>query len=317
MTFGSRLGKVSKLPLLSPYQKRSFLTCRQPMHNQAYRHILYALLLWATSGIVMAQQRPYGEVGIAVGGMNYIGDLNNQSMLGRVNMAGEVFFRYNINNRWAVHIGGAYGHIEGGNPDVQPLRNLSFRSAVWEGSVRAEFNFVSFGLSTVEYPFTPYLFAGLGVLGFNPKAQYTDPATGTTSWVALEPLGTEGQHSDLCPDVYPYNLLTVCMPFGLGFKFRPSKVFSVAIEYGFRKTWTDYLDDVSTVYVDPAVFADNPTAAALYDRAAELDGGTRNSTGTQRGDDSLNDWYSFFNVSIAISGEILFGWTRSKRCTTD
>ena len=274
-------------------------------------------MLMAVSSSYAQRQRPYGEVGLSGGGMNYIGDLNGQSLLGKVNPAGNLFFRYNLNERLAVNIGATYGIIEGGNPDVQEWRNLSCRSSIWEGSVRAEFNFVAFGLAQVQYRTTPYLFVGLAVTGFNPRAQYTDPATGSISWVDLEPLGTEGQHSDLYPSVYPYSRAIVTMPFGLGFKARFSSSVVMAFEYGFRKTWSDYLDDVSTVYVDPAIFADNPTAAALADRSAEVKGGSPNAIGTQRGDDSLNDWYAYFNFSIAFSSEFLFGWSRPKRCTTD
>ena len=275
------------------------------------------MLMTVSSSLYAQHTRPYGEVGLAGGGMNYIGDLNGQSMLGKVNPAGNLFVRYNLNDRWAINVGGAFGFIEGGNPDVQAWRNLSFRSSVIEGSVRAEFNFVAFGMTQVQYRTTPYLFVGLAVMNFNPQAQYTDPATGLTQWVDLEPLGTEGQHSDRYPTVYPYSRTIVIMPFGLGFKARFSSSVVVAFEYGFRKTWSDYLDDVSTVYADPAIFAENPTAAALADRSAEVEGGTPNAIGTQRGDDSLNDWYAYFNFSIAFSSEFLFGWAKPKRCTTD
>lgn len=266
----------------------------------------------------MAQrQKPYGEIGLAGGGMTYIGDLNNQSLFGKVSLGGSLYFRYNFDDRWAVSISGGYGGLEGGNPDAQAWRNLSFQTSLWEAGVRAELNFVKFGFGVEQYATTPYLFVGIGVFGFNPQGRYTDAETGESRWVDLEPLGTEGQHSDLYPDSYPYGLTTVCLPFGLGFKARLYDFIVVSIEYGFRKTWTDYLDDVSTVYVDPAIFEGNAVAAAMADRSAEVEGRTLNAVGMQRGDDSLKDWYSYFNVSLAVGTDFLFAWAKRKRCYND
>ena len=109
------------------------------------RIIVLMLLLWGGSAIaqnVLARS----EVGLSFGGMNYLGDLNDQSMLGKVDWACGVSARLNFDSRWAMAIGGVYGHIGGGNPDVVYRRNLSFRSPVVEGSIRAEFNFFPYGL---------------------------------------------------------------------------------------------------------------------------------------------------------------------------
>lgn len=276
---------------------------------------MLALLL--TSSVMAQRQRPYAEIGVAGGAMNYIGDLNNQTLFGKVSPAASLFVRYNFDDRWAFTVSGAYGGLEGGNPDVLTWRNLSFKTTLWEAGVRAELNFVKFGFGVEQYRTTPYLFVGFAVFSFNPKAQYTDTLSGKTHWVELEPLGTEGQHSDLYPDAYPYGLTTVCMPFGLGFKARLNDFLVFSFEYGFRKTWTDYIDDVSTRYVDPVIFEDNPVALALYDRSAEVQNGHRNAVGIVRGDDSLNDWYSYFNVTLSVDTDLLFGWAKKKRCYND
>ena len=88
---------------------------------------------------------------------------------------------------------------------------------------------------------------------------------------------------------------------------------SLTAEYGFRKTWTDYLDDVSTTYVGSEVLLagvqDGVLAAALADRSE-----VPNAVGIKRGDDSLDDWYSYFNLSLGMNLDMLFGWMRSKRC---
>ena len=201
--------------------------------------------------------------------MNYIGDLNGQSMLGSVNGAAGAFFRMKFGDRWALSIGGSYGHVE--SHDYMAWRNLSFHSYVGEAYMRMEFNFWPYGLFGTDYHWTPYLFGGLGVFSFNPKAQWTDPNTGETAWHELRPLCTEGQGLSAYPDRSTYSLLQLDMPFGLGVKLMPNKKFTIAVEYGFRKTWTDYLDDVSTTYVDNELLHDvyGDASAGLADRSDE------------------------------------------------
>lgn len=258
------------------------------------------------------------EVGISMGGMNYIGDLNDQSMFGRVNLSGGVSARINFDSRWALAFNGIYGHIEGGNPDVIYRRNLSFRSSIIEGGLRAEFNFFPYGIMmATQKRSTPYIFCGLSLFKFNPQALYTDPLGGS-AWYDLQPLATEGQGTTAFPDRQRYQLLEVAMPFGVGYRWRLSPSVHISAEYGWRKTWTDYLDDVSTTYVGEEVLSSqsdaNPMSVILADRSGEVEPGYVNAPGIKRGDDSLKDWYSYFSVTISFSAELLFGWMRGKVC---
>ena len=254
------------------------------------------------------------ELGFTVGGMNYIGDLNKQSMFGQVNLGAGLLGRYNLSDRWALAFTASYGRLAGGNPDVDALRNLSFRSDIWEGALRAEFNFVSFGFSGISLHTTPFLFCGFGVFHFNPQARYSNPLSGEQSWVDLQPLHTEGQGLDAYPGRNPYPLFEVMFPFGFGFKMALSKSVSLVLEYGFRKTWTDYIDDVSTTYVGEEALGYGSLAAALADRSGEVQSGYVNAVGIQRGDASLDDWYAYFNFSLAFNLNTLFGWMKSKTC---
>jgi hypothetical protein len=250
------------------------------------------------------------------GGMNYIGDLNNESALTLPRLAAGVGVRYRLDNRWALRLEASYGQI-GCDEDYNELRNLSFRSDILEGALLAEFNFAPFGSGATERLWTPYLFGGLGVFHFNPMAQYT-LGDGEVHWAELQPLCTEGQGSTLYPDRKAYPLMQLCLPFGVGVKVRLGKVFSLAAEYGFRKTWTDYLDDVSKTYVGSDLLishsSDGALAAQLADRSGEVREGYVNAVGIKRGDDSLDDWYAYLHISIGISFDAMFGWMRSKRC---
>jgi len=107
---------------------------------------------------------------------------------------------------------------------------------------------------------TPYGF--IGVAGFlnNPEAQA--PATDLQGnslpeagkWVKLRPLGTEGQYSTLDPTdanygIKPYKVAQIAIPFGIGIRLKLNQVMDFSAEWGFRYTFTDYLDDVSRNYV--------------------------------------------------------------------
>lgn len=271
-----------------------------------------SLLLLALLPLLAHTQslRKDAEIGLMLGAMNYIGDLNSQSMLGKVNPAASAIFRYDFHSRWAVQFGIAYGNVEGGNPDDIELRNLSFRSHVIEGSLTVQFNFVPYQNGAYAQRFTPYMFAGIGVFGFNPKAMYNG------SWYELQPLCTEGQGLAQFPDRKPYSLVQLCVPFGLGLKCRIGKYFTVGAEYGFRKTWTDYLDDVSTTYVDAALLSSNTEAMAaiLSDRSGEYELDHAYPAGTQRGDDSLNDWYAFFGLSITVKLNVFDAFRKHQKC---
>jgi len=282
------------------------------------RLLLPLILLMVTLPLGAQNILGRSEVGLMGGGMNYIGDLNDQSMFGKVNLAAGLIARLNLDTRWSLAIGGSYGHVEGGNPDVIKRRNLSFRSPVAEGYLRAEFNFFPYGLGSATLKrATPFIFLGVGAFKFNPMALYTDPSSGQSQWYALQPLGTEGQGSKDYPDRVKYQLFKICMPFGIGYRWRLARNMHLTVEYGWRKTWTDYLDDVSTTYVAPSSLgggSEGGMAATLADRSGEVEPGYVNAPGIKRGDDSLNDWYSFFNVSFSFSAEMLFGWMRGKTC---
>lgn len=279
-------------------------------------HIAFLFLLLAALSARAQMWLGKSDIGFTIGGMNYIGDLNNQSMFGTVNLAYGGMYRLNFDERWSMRIDIDYGHVEGGNPDYIARRNLSFRSYIFEGALRAEFNFFPFSMRDDHYVWTPYIFAGLGFFAYNPKAYFTDPLSGESDWYELQPLGTEGQGSPVVPDRTPYTLKQLAMPFGIGFKYHPSKSFTLSVEYGFRKTWTDYIDDVSTTYVDNEQLAYymGEITAGLADRSSEVEPGYVNAAGMKRGDDSLDDWFAYFNVSFTVSLDFIFGWMLKKKC---
>ena len=279
------------------------------------KHLLPLLALLTLSPLGATAQRGgllgRSELVMAGGIMSYLGDLNNQSAFGEIHPAAGAGLRCRLDNRWSVRLQGSYGTISA-MTDCIESRNLSFRSRLSEAALLAEFDFRPYGSGATESQWTPYIFGGLAVFHYNPETQYTD-MTGTVRWAYLQPLHTEGQGTAAYPDRHPYTLTQLSLPFGVGLRCRLGKNLSLTAEYGFRKTWTDYLDDVSTTYVGADLLQseveEGGLAARLADRSTNA-----NAVGIKRGDDSLDDWYSYLNLSLGINMEMLFGWLRSKKC---
>lgn len=244
------------------------------------------------------------SAGIMIGGANYMGDLSRNSRAMHFKETGPaagIFGRYGINDFVSVKLGLNYARISGADDNANDadvnLRNLSFRSDIFELAITGELNISGYQPYGLYNTFSPYLFLGVSVFSFNPKANYLD------EWVALQPLGTEGQ--GLIPGLTPYNRVSFAIPFGIGAKYAVTDKLNVGIEIGARRTFTDYLDDVSGNYVEYSeLLAGNGTlAAALGNRSGELGAGEPFSvpTGTQRGDDARKDWFFIMGITASYN----------------
>ncbi len=268
--------------------------------------ILLALL--AFPAMLRAQ---HTEVGLFLGTSFYLGDLNPKGLFKQSQPAFGAMARYNMNWHWAVRgqvtIGWLKANDALSDDPAQIYRNLSFKSIVADFSATLELNFLRFRPGDPKTPFTPYIFGGICLFKFNPKADISDSTYvfgGVPYFVkggsyALQPLGTEGQNT---PDnqLQKYSLTQVGIPFGAGVKFNVGEHFIIGAEWTFRKTFTDYLDDVSGNYADPIKLAaqNDGTSAALSDRSIPNPLEPASNIGRQRGNAKTKDWYSFAGVTI-------------------
>lgn len=236
------------------------------------------------------------EMGPMIGGSYYTGELNRMGHFKQMNLAAGLIFRYNINPRLAFRANAFYGNVQGddklGKTDFAKNRNLSFKSMILEVAAGVEFNYYQYQMSNREHGITTYMFVEVAGFYMNPKAN--DQGT----WVALQPLGTEGQGNG--KKRYPLTQLSI--PFGLGVKFNLGKGVAMSFEYGLRLTFTDYIDDVSGVYVDKDKLSNSngPLAATLADRSLQPLGANGSNTGYRRGDPNDKDWYSFFGMMLTF-----------------
>jgi hypothetical protein len=254
------------------------------------KKIIFCTLIWTFVWSSTFAQR--SEVGGFVGGSFYLGDLNPTRVFSQTQFAAGAVYRYNLTTRWAIRGNAFWGTVAGDDKKFDNPRNLDFRSRINEFSIQAEINFFTFFTGSQHHRFTPYVFAGAGLFSFNPQGSYIDE-NGKKQWVDLQELGTEGQFLPFS-EVKPYNLVQMCFPFGLGFKYSLNRTFSIGAEWGMRFLFTDYLDDVGGFYIDLAEFTD-AMAAKMSDRR-----NIENGWGDlgRRGSSNKRDWYSFAGVTL-------------------
>ena len=248
------------------------------------------------------------ELGIQLGTAWYVGDLNPGNMLRSMShLTRGGFYRHNINTRWSVRGQFLQGRIEAWDDDQsngwQQNRNLHFRNQINEYSLTTELNFRDHAVGNPKRNLVPFLYAGVAIYTHDPEGQDI-----YGNWQPLQPMGTEGQ--GWFEDVSNYLNWGVAVPYGLGWKGNLGSGMSIQFEWGARKTWTDYLDDVSTVYMNPSLLreARGQTAVQFADRSLDDLSSSQGPESFQRGDPGRNDRYGYFLFSL--------GFRVSKKATT-
>jgi len=158
-----------------------------------------------------------------------------------------------------------------------------------------EINFLPYEIGSRRKPGTPYLFMGISYFKMNPMGQYND------GWVELQSLRTEGQGSDFNSNK-PYKLNQISLPVGVGIKVNLTTRIALGIEYGIRKTFTDYLDDVSGNYVHPSILNETSgqLSAEISDPSLNNQGSKSFSNGIARGNANNKDWYAFAGITLSF-----------------
>ncbi|MEP6747676.1 MAG: DUF6089 family protein [Bacteroidota bacterium] len=268
----------------------------------------------------------FSEIGITIGPSNFLGDLGGH--LGK----GQTFLKDNNFNLTKLSVGAHYSYYpkdwlgfrlavnigklegddkiikgKGGLEEARYNRALNFQSKFFEAIVVGEVYptvFMEEDPSDLYHKLRPYGIIGIGVFHFNPQG--LDPATG--QWVNLKPLRLEGQGSAEYPDRKDYSLWQPNIPLGVGIKYWLNDNISLGLEVIYRKTFTDYIDDVSTTYVGNAFYDTHlsPSQAAIAKRLADKSnngaGGAPayGQPGDKRGDPAQKDAYYTFGIKLGI-----------------
>ncbi|MDG1428925.1 MAG: DUF6089 family protein [Crocinitomicaceae bacterium] len=259
------------------------------------RILVIFILVCLPAGLFAQRQtkKSRSELGVLVGGSYYIGDLNRFGHFKNTQLAGGIMYRFNIHSRAAFRSTFSYMRVKSDDADAkseqQQDRGLSFKSHIWEFANGVEFNYFPFQVGHKRYKGTMFLFAEVAVFRINPKTEYEGGD------IALQPLGTEGQGTSL-NNKSKYGLFQVAIPFGFGGRVSLGSRACLGMEFGVRKTFTDYIDDVKAgSYSDyDVLLAENgPIAAELSNRSDSRFG--------QRGNSATKDWYFFTGASLTFT----------------
>lgn len=292
--------------------------------------IFCAIILLLTENTKAQQSRL--EYGFTYGPSNFLGDLGGNAGKGAAFlkdltpslthfMTGfHVAYRpfEFINFRISANIGkveGADSLIKGagGYEEARKARNQHFRSNIREAFLAAEIYptaLFEYDPGDVMHKIRPYAVLGVGVFHFNPQAQFVNP-DGSRTWVDLKPLRTEGQGMPQYPDRKEYQLTQLNIPYGVGVKYFLNYNIALSFEIVNRKTFTDYIDDVSTNYISNddfyAFFGETSEQARIAiqmaNKTAFANGGnyrTGYGIGSKRGTPTNNDAYFASTMKISI-----------------
>ncbi|MBK9631280.1 MAG: outer membrane beta-barrel protein [Saprospiraceae bacterium] len=262
------------------------------MIHSFFKPIIRFVLPFLFIHFSMAQQM---GVGFMLGGANYAGDLTENWKSSFSQTKPTVGLLYNLQLNPIVDFKLQYWLLSLqaddalSTQDWKKQRNFNFKSTIHNIDVGVDLHLWSMIQS--QYLLNPYLSLGLSFFKFNPKTKFEG------NWVNLSELGTEGQ--GMPGYAQKYSLFSHAMTFGVGLEYPLSHRISIGLELKWRKTQTDYLDDLSGKYVsyDDLLFWNGRTAAEL--------GNPQNITAnTQRGNSKDNDWFQTFSIHF------VYHWTQ-------
>jgi opacity protein-like surface antigen len=232
-----------------------------------------------------------GRLGVA----GYQGDLKAQAIsLSQVKPMLSLGARYDLSEHIMARTYFTFASLKADDSkgtSTMQQRNLDFKTKILDWEATAQYNFFNLNYRW----WTPYIFAGIGVFHFKP---YTNDSAGHKTF--LKPLSTEGE--GFMPGVKEYKLTQLSIPFGFGAEYSLNEDMRIGLEFGYRKTFTDYIDDVSTVYVDENALlnARGQTAVDLAWRGDEKGGSPYPAAGYPRGNSTRKDGYYYIAITYTV-----------------
>ena len=267
------------------------------------RNSTVVLLIFMSCQTSFAQ---YIEVGFGLGKSVYWGDLNAPEFSKNISENGSLAIqlcgKYNYQGIFGIKLNTLFGKISGNDKfsslQWQRERNLSFSSKLLEVSVMGELYLFNFTPGFGEQVFSPFITVGVAGFFYNPVTEFNGNV------VELQPLGTEGQ--GMSGYGAKYNKYGFGVPFGAGGLFKFSDRFTMSFDIIGRRTFSDYIDDVSGTYVsyDELSAGNGVLAAQLSDRTPEYFGSgepSQHRTGDIRGGANVEDYYFTAMVTMFFS----------------
>ena len=251
------------------------------------------------------------EIGPHVGASYYMGDLNPTKPFAMSDLQYGGVVRFNYNSRWTFRFDYSHATVKADDAVIKwrPERGLSFTTNLNDFSLVAEFNFWEYYTGNPKRNVSPYIFGGISLFQYTPYTYindtielnlfkyYTedtkmlsDSASFFDKLIGREkaPFKIKGKDGDILIGT------GVSIPFGVGVKLALSKHMAATVEWRMQKTFTDYLDDVATVYPEEHVTytAEDGTIYDLTDPTGNYE------AEQQRGNSAFNDWFGMIRFSL-------------------
>ena len=275
------------------------------------KKILIIALIVLSLGQFLAPKSAHAqiiEVGGSVGLSYYMGDVNPKMPFVDSNLGWGVLVRYYEGTRWAFRF--AYSNLQLNGSDkasgYRTERGLLFNTKVNDVAAIAEFNFLDYFTGSKRSGLSPYLFGGISVFVFDPKAE-----DGTRLCTTLTDVDYDGTIPD--NESAKYTTTAISVPFGLGLKYSLGQKIGIAVEWRWDYTLTDWIDDCHAYYPlynstdEYAQYAD-PTGFV-----ADENGNNTDKKYVQRGNKDDNDWFGYLNFSLTYKFVLPSGKDCNKR----
>lgn len=271
-------------PVMAQYGKRAKRAALKTRNKQISRF---------TVRTDFSKSKKYVSFGGGIGGTTYFGDLAPRSHrassdLGLTRTYFTGFYLSRIHPHITLRGAITWMRLRGDDYSVSSIaaptadeegrfiRNLSFRNDIFEISGCGVFELFPTDRGYLRRNFlNPYGVLGLSLFYHNPKAMTPYEKGKTSDWVALQPLGTEGQYTNIPGTPKPYSLIQIGIPLGVGLRYRIHDKWDLSLEFCYRFVFTDYIDDVSSKFPADSVYKKmlddgNIMGVRMSNRSAEV-----------------------------------------------
>jgi len=178
------------------------------------KHIIAILFLLSS----MYSFSQINELGVFLGGSNYIGDIGSTRYIWPNNYAVGAIYKWNMSPHFTIRGTYTYSKISGddaksGN-SFREARDYSFSNTLHELAGGIEYHFFKYSLSKIGYTQTPYIIVEAAVANFATR--------------------DDGR------------VFNFTVPFGIGYKTKLAPNIGIAFETSFRYTFRDDIDGYPT-----------------------------------------------------------------------
>jgi len=295
-----------------------------PFNANVCKSILFSIFLLLSTASFSQRginSRPYWSTHILLSSSTFLSDLGGRDSYGSNNHSDTDFgqtryaigsgIQYNLPKGLSFGLETFYTRLAADDAETnwdRKYRKLKVRTDVIETAIKMEYT-VPHSIVTRYSLSGFYANVGLGFFSYKPMNEFNG------EWHSLRPLGTQGQFAD--PNLSPYDYFSFVIPFGFGKKFYLKNRMILALDLSLRKTFTDYIDDVSGEYYDAALINETSGKLAAYfsnpSVVEPVDGVVIGKPGSIRGNSENNDNYFLVGLKLHIPLDRSFRNRKNRR----